>query len=178
MAAVMAEKFPNKAPQLLAYLWRIICASRNFWGSAWAAYDWLYRRQALVQSSLDWAQENSALNNEAFVGHAKVIMRCRHCVSEHHTTETYAWNSCNLIPLGPPNIPRPRVVLLGNMRRCAENCTTIVASCTNASMFMPVSTSCGPHPVSLCGTMYMTPRHSNRAREHSPVQSYQDRLAH
>ena len=53
MAAVIAEKFPDKAPQLFAYLRR------------------LYRRQVSARHSLDWAQEDSDLYNEAFVGHAK-----------------------------------------------------------------------------------------------------------
>ena len=88
MAAVLAEKFPDKAPQLFAYLRRIVHAARNFQESAWVAYDRLYRRQALARHSLDWAQEDSALYNEAFVGHARAITRCRHCLSEFHISES------------------------------------------------------------------------------------------
>lgn len=50
------------------------------------AYDHLYRCQALARHSLDWAQEDSTLIIEASVGHAKAITRCRHCLSEFHTT--------------------------------------------------------------------------------------------
>ena len=78
MAAVFAEKHPSKAPQLLAYVKRIVHVSRNFHGMAWVAYDRLYHRQALAQRSLDWAQEDSSLYNEAFVGQAKMIPRCCH----------------------------------------------------------------------------------------------------
>ena len=39
MAAVLAEKFPAKSPQLWAYLRRIMHAARNYQGSAWVAYD-------------------------------------------------------------------------------------------------------------------------------------------
>ena len=34
MAAVLAESFPDKAPQLLVYLRRIVHAARNFQGKA------------------------------------------------------------------------------------------------------------------------------------------------
>ena len=89
MAAVIAGKFPDKAPQLFAYLRRIVHAAQNFQGSAWVAYDRLYRRRALARHSLDWAQEDSALYNEVFVGHAKAITRCHHCLSKLiHTSES------------------------------------------------------------------------------------------
>ena len=48
MAAVLAEKFPAKSPQLWAYLRRIVNAAQNYQGSAWVACDREYRRQALA----------------------------------------------------------------------------------------------------------------------------------
>ena len=39
MAAVIAKKLPDKAPQLVAYLRKIVHAARNFQGSVWVAYD-------------------------------------------------------------------------------------------------------------------------------------------
>ena len=73
MEAVLAEQFPDKAAQLLVYLRRVVHAARNFQGTAWVAYDRLYRRQALAQRSLDWAREDSSLYNEAFKGQAKPL---------------------------------------------------------------------------------------------------------
>ena len=100
MAVVLAERHPSKTPQLMAYLKRIVHAARNFHGTAWVAYDRLYRRQVLAQRSLDWAQEDSSLYNEAFVGQAKMIPRCRHCLSDIHPTE--------MCPeLGQPSQPWP-----------------------------------------------------------------------
>ena len=55
MAAILAESFPDKAPQLLVYLMRIVHAARNFQGMAWVAYDRLYQRQ-LAQCSLNLAK--------------------------------------------------------------------------------------------------------------------------
>ena len=37
MAAVIAKKLPDKAPQLVAYLRKIVHAARNFQGSVWVA---------------------------------------------------------------------------------------------------------------------------------------------
>lgn len=87
MAAVLSEKFPHKATHLFGYQWRIIHATKTFRGTAWVAYDRLYRRQAASQHSLDWAAEDSALYNEAFVGQAKIMAQCRHCLSENHQSE-------------------------------------------------------------------------------------------
>ena len=60
MAAVLTEKFPSFSPQLFAYMRRVVHAARNFRGTAWVAYDRLYRRQAAARRSLDWALEDSA----------------------------------------------------------------------------------------------------------------------
>ena len=87
--APVTDVLDVSAPQLFTYLRRIVHAARNFQGSAWVAYECLYQRQALARHSLDWAQEDSALYNEAFVGRAKATTRCHHCLSEFHTTEVH-----------------------------------------------------------------------------------------
>ena len=65
----------------------MVHAAKNYQGSAWVVYDKAYHHQAL--GSLDWAQEDSALNNETFVGHVNLVARSQHCHSEFHNTETY-----------------------------------------------------------------------------------------
>ena len=72
MAAVLAEKFPSKAPQLFIYMRRIVHAARNYRGTSWVAYDRLYRWQAVARCSLDWVVEDSALYNEALSWSGKV----------------------------------------------------------------------------------------------------------
>ncbi|KAL5518219.1 hypothetical protein EMCRGX_G003910 [Ephydatia muelleri] len=67
MAAVLVTRYPDKGPELWAYQASIVRAARNYEGLAWVAYD----RQ---------------LYNEAFTGRAKAIPRCRHCLSDSHTT--------------------------------------------------------------------------------------------
>ena len=63
-------------------------SARNFEGTGWEAYDRMYRRQALAQQNpahrLLWAAEDATLYNEVFVGHARIVHRCVHCLSKHH----------------------------------------------------------------------------------------------
>ena len=80
MAAILCTRFPNKAPELFAYMATIVKAERNFDNSRWVSYDRCYRREALAMKSLDWSLPNSRLYNEAFTGHAKSI----HSVVEDH----------------------------------------------------------------------------------------------
>ena len=84
MAAILCTRFPNKAPELFAYMATIVKAERNFDNSRWVSYDRCYRREALAMKSLDWSLPNSRLYNEAFTGHAKSIPRCSFCLVEDH----------------------------------------------------------------------------------------------
>ena len=86
MAAVLVSRYPDKAPELFAYQATIVRASRNVEGNSWVAYDRQYRREALANRDLNWSQMNTRLYNEAFTGRAKSIPRCRHCLSDTHTT--------------------------------------------------------------------------------------------
>ena len=84
MAALIASRFPQKAPELFAYQASIVRAERNFADRRWVAYDRCYRREALAQKSLDWSMPNARLYNEAFTGHARTIPRCSFCLQEDH----------------------------------------------------------------------------------------------
>eukprot|EP00731_Ephydatia_muelleri_P032923 Em0024g467a len=86
MAAVLVTRYPDKGPELWAYQASIVRAARNYEGLAWVAYDRQYRREALARKDLNWSATNSRLYNEAFTGRAKAILRCRHCLSDSHTT--------------------------------------------------------------------------------------------
>ena len=184
MAAVLAERYPDKAPQLLAYLRRIVHAARNFHGMAWVAYDRLYRRQALAQRSLDWAREDASLYNEAFVGQAKAISRCRHCLSDNHTAEACPelvqslppW--MGLYPYGAPPHPYTSVQSANPTqeicRKFNEN-RCFMRKCKYAHVCL----NCGhPHPAALCGSTGGPPRvWQTRGRERSPPPQYQGRRA-
>ena len=80
MAAVLATRYPEKAPELLAYQASIVKAERNF-DNRWVTYDRCYHREALASK---WSRPNSRLYNEAFTGHARSLPRCSHCLQEDH----------------------------------------------------------------------------------------------
>eukprot|EP00731_Ephydatia_muelleri_P011099 Em0005g1685a len=84
LASVLTTKHPTKSAELWAYQSAIIRATRNFEGTAWVAYDRQFRREALARKDLNWSVTNSRLNSEAFTGRAKIIPRCRYCLSETH----------------------------------------------------------------------------------------------
>ena len=84
MAAVMATRFPEKAPELWAYQTTILHAAHAYEGANWVAYDRLFRREMLAKKDLNWSVINSRLYSEAFTGRAKRHPQCPHCLSEDH----------------------------------------------------------------------------------------------
>ena len=106
MAAVLTTRYPEKAPELLAYQASIVRAERNFDDNRWVSYDRCYRREALANKSLDWSLPNSRLYNEAFTGHAHTLPRCSHCLQEDHIASACPRNPMRAwfpwIPLEPP----------------------------------------------------------------------------
>ena len=87
MAALLAARFPEKAPELFAYQASIVRAERNFVDRRWVAYDWCFRRESLAQKSLDWSVPNARLYNEAFTGWARTLPRCSFWIQEHHVVQ-------------------------------------------------------------------------------------------
>ena len=86
MAAILATRFPEKAPEVLVYQAAIIRAERNYKGKQWVTYDRQYRREALARKDLNWSIPNVRLYNEAFTGRAKAIPRCSYCLQDDHPT--------------------------------------------------------------------------------------------
>ena len=84
LVSVLTTRFPDKAPELMAYMRAIVHAQRTYFGEGWVTYDACYRRQAAATKTLNWSQINFTLYNEAFTGRAKPLPRCSYCLSEHH----------------------------------------------------------------------------------------------
>ena len=84
LASVLTSRYPGKAAEMWAYQSSIIRAARNYDGTAWVVYDRQFRREALARRDLNWSATNARLYSEAFTGRAKVIPRCRYCLSESH----------------------------------------------------------------------------------------------
>ena len=64
MAAILATRFPLKAPEFWAYQATIVRAERNYEGTRWVAYDRQFLREALAHRDLNWSVTDMRLYNE------------------------------------------------------------------------------------------------------------------
>ena len=163
MAAVLCARYPARGPDMFMYLRRIVHCARKFEGQAWVTYDRQYRRQAAASRSLNWATEDQLLYNEAFSGNAKPTLRCKQCLSEHHSTET-----CPDIPRGwpipnenPPARAQQEVCRRYNQERChSQNCR-FQHTCSICSGGHP-ATRCSRRPAEQRSSPY--PRNGSRPK--------------
>ena len=88
LTAILAEKYPNKLPHLLAYQNTIVRCAQKYQGLNWALYDIEYRQKAAVTKSLDWGIIDQSLYAERFTGSSNPAPLCTVCLGEHHS------NSC------------------------------------------------------------------------------------
>ena len=137
-----------KTLELFAYMRRIVNAACKYEGSAWVTYDRVYRRQAASRHTLNWLQEDQVLYNEVIAGWARQCTQCRHCLSEHHTTET-----CPDVPIFPFPFPVAPAdagspAISSSVQRgtgnSAGNITRTGASTTNVSTFMRAACATAP----------------------------------
>lgn len=84
LVSVLTTRFPDKAPELMAYMRAIVHVQRTYIGEGWVTYDACYWRQAVAIKTLNWSQINFTLYNEVFTERAKPLPRCSYCLSEHH----------------------------------------------------------------------------------------------
>ena len=76
--AIVAQKSPERIPDLLGYQALIIDASIQYDGDGWMGYDQRFHLSTAANSTTSWASLNMTLWNLAFTGYAKVA-RCKHC---------------------------------------------------------------------------------------------------
>ena len=107
LVAVLTTKHPEKAPNLMAYLKTIVKAQRAFHGDGWVSYDMTFRRQAANTKSLDWEKVDFTLFNETFAGRAKIVNRCKFCLSEHHASAECMYAPETKSGSNPPPTPPP-----------------------------------------------------------------------
>ena len=164
MAAVIATRFPHKAPELFAYQATIVRAERNCEAGRWVAYDRQFRREALSR------KDDPRLYSEAFTGRAKSIPRCTYCLQDDHPTQRCpqnpdqpwtAWFSGNAPLQGPPGMqntrPSSRPVEFCrryNEGRCRFASCRYVHSCRVCG---------GSHPSLSCRQGYQRPRSPPRS---------------
>ena len=87
MAAVIATRFPIKAPELFAYQATIVRAERNYEAGRWVTYDLQFRQEALARRDLNWSTPDPRLYSEAFTGQARSIPRCGYCLQDDHPSQ-------------------------------------------------------------------------------------------
>ncbi len=93
LAAILAIRFPEKAPEFLVYQASIVRAERNYEGCQWVLYDRQYRREALARRDLNWSVPDTRLYNKAFTGRARAIPMCSYYLSDDHLA-----NNCPVNP--------------------------------------------------------------------------------
>ena len=151
MASVVISRFPEKAQHMFQYLRTIVCASRNFEGTAWLSYDAAFRWQAAIHGSFDWGATDPTLYNEAFTGWARIKARCSHCLSDTHGSR-----SCPLaledwqLPRQKPDAPSASS---GGIPMCGLFNSTKGNSCHYSDCrYAHICSNCrrGSHPASQC----------------------------
>ena len=146
LAGVLTTKYPERAPELMAYQKTIVHASRSFAGDHWVTYDLCYRRRAAANKSLHWSQIDFSLYNETFTGRAKALPRCRFCLSEYHRSAdcTYAPESSARYSSITPRSSRPQLCRLFNARS-GDNCRF------RPCVYLHLCANCREsHPASAC----------------------------
>ena len=109
MAATLAARFPEKAPELFAYQAQIVRAERNYEPGRWVVYDRQFRREALARKDVYWSVTDPQLYSEAFTGRARTIPRCHYCLQDDHTAQycprnpDHRWSAWTqeVVPSGP-----------------------------------------------------------------------------
>ena len=164
MAAVMATRFPHKAPDLFAYQASIIRAERNYEAGRWVTYDRLARRD------LNWSTPDPRLYSEAFTARAWSIPSCGYCLQDDHTSQrcpqnpdqpwmawlsgTAPWQGPQIPPTGRPTCRFDELCHRFNEGHCR------LATC----QYMHACRGCGgTHPAVSCCQGHQLPRSPLRA---------------
>jgi len=85
--AVMHKKFPDKVPNMIAYMLTIVRAQQEFEDPGWRIYDHNYRLKAAASGNQNWAELDPHLYSQCFTGRAKKVPSCAKCNSFRHAQE-------------------------------------------------------------------------------------------
>ena len=89
--AVMSTKWPQRVPEMMAYMIQIIRASQEYEGLWWFVYDEAYRRQAAATGHVEWSKINPSIFTVCFTSKAKKGQRCKLCLSSSHSSRECTW---------------------------------------------------------------------------------------
>ena len=83
--SVMASKFPERVPNMLAYQTTLVREARRCGGNGWMAYDTAFRQQAATDPHCDWSKLNNSLYPVTFMAQASGRGKCcPHCLESDH----------------------------------------------------------------------------------------------
>ena len=96
--AIMAEMRPDLIKSRLAYMCNIVREASRFGGDGWKTYDYVFRSQAAVDPSMDWAELNPSMLMAFMAARPTSNTKplCHLCQEADHSA-----NSCALAPLAP-----------------------------------------------------------------------------
>ena len=93
-AAILCNKYPEKARELWAYQATIIGEAKRCGGSGWHLYDTAFRQQISSIEKADFSKINQSLYSTTFLAYAGRSQFCPNCMLSDHTQE-----ECALTPV-------------------------------------------------------------------------------
>ena len=83
---VVAKKWPEMIPEMLAYVLIVMWAQREYEEPVWHLYDAAFRDKAAVTGNRKWSQIEPHIYNQVFTGRARKRALCSHCNAATHDT--------------------------------------------------------------------------------------------
>ena len=99
-AAVVCERYPNKARELWAYQALIVSEHRRCGGRGWLLYDSAFRQQVRSLEDTDFSQVNQALYSTTFLAYGGKGQFCSRCLASNHAQEDCALYPPSAVPAG------------------------------------------------------------------------------
>ena len=84
---VLATKYPDRTPAMMAYLLTILRAQREYEDPAWRTYDESFREMAASTGLKDWSKPDESIFTRVFTGRARKVQLCNHCSLAGHTAD-------------------------------------------------------------------------------------------
>ena len=97
-AAVICDKYPQKARELWAYQAMMIAENRRCGGRGWLLYDTAFRQQVWSIEKTDFSQLNQALYSTTFLAYGGKGQFCSRCLASDHTQDDCALHPTPMVP--------------------------------------------------------------------------------
>ena len=98
-AAVICNKYPEKARELWAYQATLIGEHRRCGGRGWLLYDSAFRQHVSSLESTDFSRINQGLYSTTFLAYRGKGQFCQNCMLSDHSQEECALNPSRSVPV-------------------------------------------------------------------------------